>query len=173
MTEKYIPKRLRIMIALQKHLEQIAVADGYNYDLADKVFRNRILLGDDVRNLGTAVSVVEAPRPDIALYAAENNAWSRSHITLLIQGVVKDDKTVNTEDDAHYLENDVERSLLRIIEVNPSTGKGKYPGEYLLGGIIAGAEIAPPVVRPPEATVSSSAFFYLAVRLEVAGKIGE
>lgn len=173
MTRKHMPLRLKIMKRLRDHLSQISIIDGYNNDLAGKVFYNRILLGEDVRGNAPAVSVVEAPRPDIAVYAAENSTWSRNYLTLLIQGTTLDDKTENTADDAHYLCNDVERSLLRLIDVNPSTGRPKYPDEYLLGGIIAGVEIAPPVVRPPEAQVSSTAFFFLAVRLEIAGKIGE
>lgn len=173
MTNKYIPKRLQIIKAMQAHLSQISVIDGYNNDLAGKVFRNRIILGDEVRDNMPAVSIVEAPRPDIAVYAGENEQWSRNYITLLVQGITRDDKTENTVDDAYFLCNDVEQSLARLIESVPGTGKPKYPDEFLLGGIIAGIEIAPAVVRPPEAQVSSTAFFYLAVRLEVAGKIGE
>lgn len=172
-TEKELPKRLRIIKGLQAHLSQISKIDGYYNDLAGKVFRNRILLGEDIRRDFPAVSVIEAPRPDIAMYAGDDEAWSHNYLTLLIQGLTLDDKTENTVDNAYLLCNDVENSLLRLTESVPGRGTPKYPDEYLLGGIITGVEIAPAVVRPPEAQVSSTAFFYLAVRLGVAGKIGE
>jgi hypothetical protein len=39
--------------------------------------------------------------------------------------------------------------------------------------MITSVEIAPPVIRPPEAGVANNAFFYLAIRLGMAAKIGE
>jgi hypothetical protein len=168
------PKRLRIMKALQAHLAGINRIDGYNFDLAGKVLRNRIIIG--VQDLGDQlplVSIVEAPRADLAIYTGEWEQIRKDNWTLLLQGVVKDDFTPNTEDDAYYLCQDVERRLTRLIQTKPGTGRPLYPDEHLLGGIITGVEIAPPVIRPPEAQVSADAFFYLPVRLGVAVQIGE
>jgi hypothetical protein len=153
-----IPKRLAIIMALQEHLAGIAKADGYNYDLFDKVLRGRI---------------VEAPRPDLAVYTGEWSDIRKDHWTLLIQGIVNDDFTANTTDDAYYMAQDVERRLQRLIAVKPGTGAPMFPDEHLLGDKITSVEIAPPVVRPPEAGVSTKSFFYLPVRLGVALKIGE
>lgn len=168
-----IPKRLAIIMALQEHLAGIAKADGYNYDLFDKVLRGRVILGTDVTDLAPVLSIVEAPRPDLAVYTGEWSDIRKDHWTLLIQGIVKDDFTANTTDDAYYMAQDVERRLQRLIAVKPGTGAPMFPDEHLLGDKITSVEIAPPVVRPPEAGVSTNAFFYIPVRLGVALKIGE
>lgn len=166
------PKRLAILIALQQHLAAISVIDGYSHDLADKVYRNRILLGADVTEKPPAVSILEAPRADLALFAGDWDEMRKDNWTLLIQGIVADDLTPNTSDDAYYLCQDVERRLARLIAEN-ERGMPMYPDEFLLGGIITSVEIAPPVVRPAEAQVSTKSFFYLPIRIGVAVKIGE
>lgn len=170
---KKVPHRLAVIMAMQKHLEGITPADGYDFDLRGKVYRNRILLGAEVQTNPPALSIMEAPRADIAVYAGEDNTWRKDHLTLLIQGIVKDDKTSNTADQAYYLEDAVEQRLARLIAIRRETGRALFPDEHFLGGIITSVEIAPPVVRPPEAQVSATAFFYLAVRLGVAGEVGK
>lgn len=167
------PLRLSILIALQEHLSGINMIDGYNYDLRGKVYRNRILLGEDVTSKPPAISIVEAPRSDIAIFTGEWGDIRRDQWTLLVQGIVVDDKTDNTNDDAYYLCQDVERRLHRLIATKEQTGRPEFPDEHLLGGKITSVEIAPPVVRPPEAHISTMAFFYLPVRLGIAAKIGK
>lgn len=166
------PKRLAVIVRLQALLEQIAVIDGDCLDMAGKVYRNRLLFGADVTERAPALSIVEAPRSDFASFAGEENFQRLDKLTLLVQGIVEDDKTVNTEDYAYYLCQDVERRLKRISQVKES-GSPKYPDAYLLGGMISSVEVAPPVIRPPEAQVSSHAFFYIPIRLGIGVEIGE
>lgn len=167
------PLRLSIIMALQEHLEGINKIDGYNYDLRGKVLRNRLLLGTELREDSPAlVSIVESPRSDIAIFTGEWADMRKDQWTILIQGIVADDKTDNTVDDAYYLCEDVEKRLSRIIAVKTGRPGPEFPSEHLLGGKITSLEIAPPIVRPPEAQVSASAFFYLPVRLGIAAKIG-
>lgn len=168
-------KRLRILQAIQQLLAGINTAEGYAFDLADKVHINRLLFGQDVVGVnGTLLSIIEAPRPDFAFFAGEGNFMRADKWTLMIQGVTPDDKTANSELWPYYLEQDVEVRLKRISEIRSSgSGTGRYPEHHMLGGMISSVEIAPPVIRPPEAQISSHNFFYLPIRLGVAVEIGE
>lgn len=163
-----IPNRLAILTALTNHLSEITTDNGYEFDLTDRVYRGRNLLGADIRGQNLPIlSILESPRPDIAMYAAEETNWRWDQWVVLIQGLIEDDKR-NPSDKAYYLCAAVERHLGRLVEVRRETGRPKYPDEHLLGGLITGLEIAPPVVRPPEDSISASAFFFLPLRLGVA-----
>jgi len=171
--ERPLPKRLHIIKSLQEVLEQISTIDGDSQTLKGKVYRNRSLLGVEVAGTVPCLSIIEAPRPDYATFAGEENTMRRDQWTILVQGIVGDDKTDNTGDDAYFLCQDVERRLQRIMATKAGTGNPQYPETYLLGGKITSVEVAPPIVRPPEAEVSRYAFFYIAVRLGVALQVGE
>lgn len=167
-------KRLSVLIALKELLAGIRKAEGCAFDMsAESVFINRMLFGPEVSNanLGTALSIIEAPRPDFAQFAGDG-LMRDDNWTLMIQGIVHDDKTKDTEYNIYYLEQDVERRLLRTIAERTS-GSALHPEHFMLGGKISSVEVAPPVIRPPEAQVSSHAFFYLPIRVGVAMKIGE
>lgn len=170
--DRPLPKRLKVIMALQKLIEGASTADGYAFDLAGKVFRNRILIGADVTDRPPAVAIVEAPRADIASFAGEGGQDRKDYWTIMIQGIARDDR-MDTEDDVYFLCQDVERRLLRINETKGMSGNPVYKEDYLLGGMITSVEIAPPVIRPPEAGVANNAFFYLAIRIGMASKIGE
>lgn len=165
-----IPIRLAILQALTAHLERITPGAGYQHDLSGKVFRGMNLIGADRRDL-PALSILEAPRPDIAIFAGDWSEMRYDQWTLLIQGMAQDDKR-NPSDPAYYLCADVEQQLSRITATRPATGNPAYPQEHLLGGLITGLELAPPVVRPPEDKVSTTAFFFLPVRVGVAVDTG-
>jgi hypothetical protein len=171
-TTRTPPKRLRVLLALQRLLEGICVADGDLYDLAGKVFVNRALLGADVSDHPPALAIIEAPRNDFATFAGENAFNRADKWTLFIQGIVSDDKTADTEQLPFYLCQDVEKRLTRISAVKES-GTPQYKDAYLLGDMISSVEVAPPIIRPPEAGVSSHAFFYLPIRLGLAVEIGQ
>ena len=166
------PKRLAVLQALQRLLEQISTNDGDGFDMAGNVVINRLLFGPDHTAVHeNTLSIVEAPRPDFAVFAGEGEGRADKW-TLMIQGVTPDDKTADTELLPYYLCQDVERRLLHITETR-SSGSPKYQDDYMLGGMISSVEVAPPVVRPPEAQVSSHAFFYLPIRLGIAVEIGQ
>ncbi len=170
-----IPQRLAAKRALQEQLQGITKAEGYNFDIGiDRVFRNRALLGDQVLTdlRPPLLSVIEAPRADFQVYAGDWDDRRTDMMTVLVQGIVADDKTPDSEDDADFLCHDVQRRLARCLA---TTGRGKpmFPGEHMLGGKIVEMQIAAPVIRPPELGVSAYHFFYLPVRLKFAGVIGE
>lgn len=166
------PKRLAVMKALQVLLQGITKAEGYRFDMTHKVIRNQILLGADVTDEPPLIAIIEAPRADFAFFAGEDNSRRADKWTILIQGIVADDRTDDTFDDAYYLCQDVERRLMRLSAVKPS-GSPLYADDHLLGGMITSVDVAPPVVRPPEAATSRHAFFYLPIRLGIAVEIGD
>lgn len=167
-----LPKRLVILNALRDLLAGINENEGGTFNMAGKVYVNRLLFGADVTAQAPALSIVEAPRPDFALYGGEDNFMRADKWTLLIQGITPDDKTANSEAWPYFLEQDVELRLRRMTELRAS-GSPAYREHYLLGDRIASVEVAPPVIRPPEAQVSSHAFFYVPIRLGIAVEIGE
>lgn len=170
-----IPLRLLILQRLVEHLYGLTEADGYHFTLTDKnVHRGRSILGAESavsRETRAVVSIIEAPRPDIAAYAGEWNEARHDMWTLLIQGQTFTD--LRDSDQAYFLCADVEQHLSRITAVRAETGNPVYPDVFNLGGLITSLEIAPPVVRPPEDRVSTAAFFFLPVRVGIAVKVGE
>lgn len=167
-----LPMRLVVLTSLRMLLAQMRKTDGDLYDMQDSVHINRLLYGADVQQQHSAMlSIIEAPRPDFATFAGAGAARA-DRWTLMIQGITPDDKTADTEYLPYFLCQDVEKRLLRMTEQKAS-GNPKYPGDYMLGDMISSVEVAPPVIRPPEAGVSSHAFFYLPIRLGIAVEIGQ
>lgn len=168
------PYRLAILQRLTEHFEALTPVNGYTSDLTGRVIRGRIVIGTEEASGGKLplLSILESPRPELATYTGEWGSMRSEYWTLLLQGLVRDDGRHPT-DPAYILAAEVEEHLARIVDVRPETGKPKYPNEHLLGGLITGLDIAPPVVRPPEQGVAASAFFYLPVRVGIAGKIGQ
>lgn len=166
------PRRLAVLLKLQALLETISKSQGALWDMAGKVYVNRSLLGADVSDKPPCLAIIEAPRNDFATFAGESAFNRADKWTLLIQGIVADDKTADTEQLPFFFCQDVERVLMCISEVKGS-GNPKYPAWYLLGDMISSVEVAPPVIRPPEPGVSSHAFFYLPIRLGLAVEIGQ
>lgn len=161
-----ILKRLVALLELTEGLDQA----GVPFDLTGKVFRGRTEFGDE--QLLPALSILEAPTPDIGTFAgafeARNSSW-----VLLLQGWAKDDK-LNPSDPAYYLQAAVESQLAKV---NAKSANGLrralYPEFYLLGDTITQLEIGPPVVRPLDKSTSSRAFFYQPIRVGIAEYVGE
>jgi hypothetical protein len=171
-----LPLRLAVLRALAKVIETPTTGEPFAQDLTGKVLIGRNLLGEDVQETFPVISILEAPRPDIAVYAGEGDSARHDQWTLLIQGFVDNDieNDINAVTEPAYLLCAlVENRLLRISESLPGRGTPAYPSEYDLGGLITGIEISPPVVRPPEKGVSNTAFFFLPVRVGIAGAPGK
>lgn len=160
-----IPTRLLILQRLSAQLETITPVNGYAYNLAGNVYRGRTHFG--VETPLPAISILESPHPDIAVYAGQHWDAMCDQWTLLLQGFVDNDLE-NPTDPAYYLYAEVVRCLSRVIATRAATGTPAYPDEHLLGKLITSLEIAPPVVRPPDDGQSSRAFFFLPLRLSVA-----
>lgn len=169
-----VPTRLLILQRLTAHLELLTPALGYTFDLSAKIERGRNLFGAETvdKDKLPMMSIIEAPRPDLASYTGEWSSIAADNWTLLLQGLIKDDKKHPT-DTAYELCAEVQKHLARLIDVRSETGNPRYPQEHLLGGLISRLEMAPPVVRPPEQGVSSVAFFFLPVRVGIAVNLAD
>jgi hypothetical protein len=164
----FVPTRLLILRRLQAVIET-PTHDSPNdtVDLSGgKVFRGRIILGEEIKPL-PAVSIVEAPQTDSnASFAGDSSQGRHDMWNLFVQGIVDDDK-LNPTDAAYELAATVEQRLSRITSVDRVSGVAVYGNEYHLGGLISDLQIMAPIVRPPEKTVSSSAFFFLPLKVGV------
>lgn len=166
-----MPFRLEVLKRLTTLLEATTGEDhdGVPYALAGRVYRGRIEFGNETEL--PALSILEAPAPDIGRFAGQNEARADTW-TLLIQGWAVDDKQ-NPTDPAYYLAAAVEAQLARIVMEDSRSGRPIDKTNYLLGELITGIEIAPSVVRPPDTRTSSRAFFYQPVRVGLARSVGQ
>jgi hypothetical protein len=156
--------RLEILKKLTTLLQDVSFT--YNdiaYDIGAKVYRGRRVYGGESEL--PLISLLEAPRNDAGIFGAENKSRRAEKWSLLIQGWVDDDKK-NPTDPAYAFMQVVEDRLFRVVE-EPG-GVPTYPDDYLLGRTISGMTIYPGVVSPPLEQVSSKAFFYLPVDLQIA-----
>lgn len=164
------PLRLRILEALTEALKEITPENGYTYDLSENVFRGRLWYGED--DPLPLVSIVEDPLPlDQSMEGigphgdgtSTSGAW-----VLLIQGFVADDKQHPT-DPAHYLMADVKKrlALLRKQATRTSAHAHKRYNLLGMGGAVENLSVGTGVVRPPDYDVSSKAYFWLTITLNV------
>jgi len=157
------PFRLRVLQAMTEHLKKITVANGYNFDLAEGVFRGRMMYGEN--DPIPLVSVLEAPLPDEPDVTPASGPTWKGPWRLLIQGWVDDDRE-NPTDPAHYLLADVKKSLA---EARKDMIKGRIFGFPQVTNLIIGAC----VVRPAEEHVNEYANFLLSVTLEIAENMAD
>lgn len=163
-----VPFRLRVVRALTAVLQGITKANGYNYDLADCVFRGRLIYGDN--DPIPLVSILEAPLPDEPnLTPASGTTWKGSW-RFMIQGWVDDDKK-NPTDPAHFLLADVKKALAeeRKNMIRPGRGNNLLG----MGGRVTDLIIGACVVRPAEEQVNEYANFLLSVSLEIAENMAD
>lgn len=163
-----VPFRLRVLQALTGVLQTITVANGYHHDLADRIFRGRIIYGDS--DPIPLVSILEAPLPDEPdPTPAADGTWKGSW-RLMIQGWVDDDKK-NPTDPAHYLLGDVKKALAAERKKMIQPGRGNN----ILGmaGRVTDLRIGACVVRPAEEQVNEYANFLLSVSLEIAENMAD
>lgn len=167
------PFRLRVQKAIAAAIGEIAVADGYALDLADKVFRGRLIFGDN--DPVPMISIIEPPlpnemRPSPLASTVEDGWWD-----IIVQGFVKDDRD-NPTDPAHVAMADVKRRLAQELKrMGPGSAmrqKDPFGVSFNADGstrknIIEQFKIGAGVVRPPEEAVSSKAYFWLTLKLKI------
>lgn len=163
-----ITQKLLVARALTDFLKLITEENGYQYTLTG-VYRGLNKFGSEVSE--PFLALLEAPRADVSLFADDAKTVSKDTWTLLVQGFAVNDPE-NPTDPAYMLLGDVEHhmSKLNATKANGMSG-GKYPEYYRLGGLVADIELEQPVVRPPEEQLSSTAFFYLPVRITLVRDI--
>ncbi len=162
-----IPFRLAVLQRLTALLEQTEGLDheGTAYNLTGQVFRGRTEFGNETAL--PALSILEAPNPDIGTFAGSGQAM-RDTWVILIQGWAKDDKS-NPSDPAYYLAAAVQKQLSRIVAMRGDGSDRPFDkANYLLGGLIVDMQIGPYVVRPIDKAESARAFFYQPVRISLA-----
>lgn len=167
------PFRLRVQKAIAAAIGEIAVADGYALDLADKVFRGRLIFGDN--DPVPMISVIEPPlpnemRPSPLVSTVEDGWWD-----IIVQGFVKDDRD-NPTDPAHVAMADVKKRLAKELKRKGTGGNARQPNPFGLNFLPDGSmrknqveqfKIGAGVVRPPEEAVSSKAYFWLTLKLKI------
>lgn len=152
------PWRLLVLKSLSDTLETVSIDSGYQHDLAGRVFRGRILFGDDEPL--PLISILEPPIPADPILAFNTNTASSGLWELLIQGFVKDDQ-LNPTDPAHLLMADVKKVL--------AAEKKRDRGYNILGmdGKVMELHMGQGSVRPAD-EMSVRAFFWLTLSLRVA-----
>ncbi len=157
------PQDLQILNALVAHLEFInpdnesaGAGAAYTFDLRSKVWiaRNQFGLSEV-----PALALLESPRPLTGIGVGEDRLKRKEEWNILLQGFADDDKTTPGST-AYWLKAYTVERLARLVAVNDQ-GRPAFPEEHFLGKLITGLTIGQGVVRPPEANVSPTAFFYI------------
>lgn len=156
------PKRLLILQAMSDMLSQISVANGYRTDVA-QVVRGRAVISDNEPT--PMVSIIEAPVTHEQMEFAGNGYAIHAGWQLLVQGWAKDDPAHPT-DPVYPLLYDVRRCLAQMVDRD---NKDRYLLKQPDGSfLIHKASIGFGMVRPPTPNISSRAFFYLPVEVDLA-----
>jgi hypothetical protein len=167
-------RQLDFLMRLTSHLEGIVPANGYDFDLAGKVFRGRLVFGAD--DPDPVISVVEHLSADVTVDTAGENRCERSETwVLLVQGWVRVIDEHPT-DPVYNLKAATEHRLARCISLN-NQGQPQYPDEYFLGlhrRNVTGLTIGPGVVSAPvRPEASTRAFFYLPLGVGWASDVSD
>jgi hypothetical protein len=162
-------KKLLVLKALTALLEGINPANvdpatdaAYAIDMSAAWFRGKLEGGEEMPDLFG--SILEMPRTPQPAIAGEGSVRS-SKWQLLIQGFVPDDK-LHPTDPAYDIGGKIEQRLVRVIELDDG-GDGKYPEHFRLAGLINDLIIGEGIVRPPQQGISSQAFYYLPVTVDL------
>ena len=148
-------KQLTILKLLTTQIELVNPDNGYDFDLRSKVFRGRMVFGDDTAP--PFVSILESPRPVPATDIGDPKIVRQNDWQLLVQGWATDDKE-HPLDAAYGLKASVEQVLSQLAQVD-GNGRAAYPGSYLLGRRAISLTIGPGVCRPPTEATSLGFFF--------------
>ena len=157
-----VPFRLRVLQNLTSVLEGVKQQNGFRHDLEGSVFRGRAVYGES--DPLPLVSILDAPEQPAGL-DHQGSGKQLVDWTLVVQGFADDDP-LNPTDPAYYLEADVKMALAREKAARGGTGEGD--NDLLgMGGRVDDIRIGQGVRRPPEANVSSKAFFWLLLHLTI------
>lgn len=156
------PFRLELLRALTLRLKEIPeIADGVDeYGRPQPhVYRGRDLFGEN--DPLPIVSILEDPQEPQQMDSRAPHSRHQHDFNLIIQGFVADDSEHPT-DPAYYLSAKIVEKLAQVKrERNNILGFGcKLP-------CVTNMTIGIPVVRPADNEVSSTAFFYLSLSLQV------
>ena len=154
--------KLQVLKALTARLAGITLANGYQHDLKGKVFRGRAVLGANEQV--PILNILETPSPLDGFYADEQKTLRKDTLVLLVQGWAEDDSR-NPTDPVYPLLADVQRRLSDIVSLDEGSNRPRWPGVYMLKGLISDMDIGQDAVRPADEGVSAKAFFYMPIRI--------
>ena len=142
-------KRLQVKKALTELLEGITTANGYNFDLADKVWRGRTRIGEESQAPFLVIFEVIPEGPDVVGGDLNRNLWD-----VAVKGYIEAD-TVHPTDPADNLMADVKKCLYQIAD---SGGGGAAGPNFMLGGLVADMEVDNGVTFSPDDTTNMAYF---------------
>lgn len=166
------PFRLTILKRLTALLDTRIGPAGCDFDMIGKVFRGRIVFGQQIAL--PYLSVLERPVAAVSgreIPVAGDGVLSINQWLLFIQGFIADEQQAPT-DQAYRLLAAVQHRLA-LISKKGSMGLPVDPDAYMLGDNVADFQQLGPVVRPPEAETSDVAYFYLPVVLTLAHDVSQ
>lgn len=161
------PIRLEVQKRMTAALEEITVAEGYQFDLEGAVFRGRMVYGDE--SPLPMLSILEPPIPMDQLPPPSTSNTQTGQWELIIQGYCRDDRE-NPTDPAHVLMADVKRRL--ALEKAKTNWDSPEDGIFGLGRQVLNLYIGVGVVRPPD-DISAVAYFWLSIMLDLAENFAE
>lgn len=148
-------KQLVILMRLTTHLQGINAANGYDFDLTNKVFRGVTRFGADQPL--PFISILESLRPDPRPREGGEERLKREDVwELLVQGWVDENRELPT-DDLYRLKGAVEMRLAEV--ANPQSEI------YRLGRLIDRMRIGPGVVRAATPQAGGAEAFYLPLQI--------
>lgn len=166
-----LPFRLKVLVRLTELLQTIerAMPDApanYSWSLAPdadfpdgRVLRGRVAYGDD--DPLPMLAIVEDPKQLDRDAIPDRETASPGDWDLLIQGFVKDDP-VHPTDPAYFLAADVSAKLAET-----SSDPRNILGLGYKKPCVDKLHIGAPVIRPPDAAISATTYFWLPVRLHL------
>jgi len=157
------PFRLRVLKAMTAALEEITPANGYEFDLSEKVFRGRGTFGDS--DPLPAISILEPIEEAPQQSSPQASGQSSGPWELLVQGFVEDEFEHPT-DPAHRLLAEVKMRLVQ------ERMRERQYSIFGMQGAVTGLRFSHGVVRPPD-EISGKAYFWLRVTLEVVENLAD
>lgn len=153
------PLRLKILKGITDALKEITIANGYNFNLTNSVYRGRLWFGEG--DSLPLVSILEMPVPLEPTESSPGATKPSQDWDLLIQGFAPDDRE-NPTDPAHFLMADVKKRLglesKKLRQMDPTVFGLKHKVELIT--------IGQGSVRPAD-DAQDAAYFWLRVTLKI------
>ena len=154
------PFRLRLFEAITKAIEEVNPDNGYEADLRGRVYRGRLLFGDEQEL--PCVSILQPPIPLDELFMRDQRTTSVGNIEVMVQGIVDEDH-LHPTDPAERLMAEVKLALVK--EAKRKTGMGD-PLIFGMDGRVDGISIGMGSCRPPD-MMSDRSFFWLTLTIKL------
>lgn len=161
------PFRLAVLKRLTAMLETIGASTGYTVEMEGRVFRGRVMFGDN--DPLPMLAIIEPPVPVEQVVAPLESDTSTGNWDLLIQGFMQDDRN-NPTDPGHFLAAQV-RKIISTHKADKSPDAGYFGTSYRVSRV-KDIFIGAPIVRPSD-EISAKAYFWLPVTLAVEENLAD